>query len=326
MLRVGAMLICLASSIGLLACDGGGGPDPDVTGDGDGDGDAPGDGDGDGEPAPTAFVDVAVGYAHSCGLLDTGRTVCWGSDDHAQLQVPEGARFRALSASGDATCGIDDDGAVTCWGSLTDPPGAPDGPSLAGSFKDVAVGASHVCGIREDGTVSCNGPNYHNETAVPDGAYLWVSAGDRLTALVREDGRLLTVGDPFGPPYEFEPLPGQYFSSVSAQSGSVCGIRVNRTLACDWEASAGPTPPEGEYTQLEISMRGSQGCAVGADGAVRCFAELDDGGLLDVPTGAFAKVSVDGGHACALGKDGSVACWGDAEDPAALDVPDLAEL
>jgi len=87
-------------------------------------------------PGRTATA-IAVGYEHSCAILDNGQLRCWGRNDSGQLglgnittlgddeavssvaPVDLGAGRKAVNVSlgYDTTCVVLDDGATRCWGS-----------------------------------------------------------------------------------------------------------------------------------------------------------------------------------------------------------------
>ena len=76
-------------------------------------------------PSDPDFIDLTVGYAHSCGLHVDGSVTCWGAGletvigEHVLQSVPPTTSrdvFTEISASDYTTCGKRTDGSVTCWG------------------------------------------------------------------------------------------------------------------------------------------------------------------------------------------------------------------
>ena len=87
-----------------------------------------------------------------CGLRTGGTVTCWGSNQRALVDIPEG-RFTAVATGQAHACGIRIDGTVECWGS--DEWGQSSPPD--GYFSAVTAGDSNTCGLRADGTVTCWG-------------------------------------------------------------------------------------------------------------------------------------------------------------------------
>ena len=100
------------------------------------------------------FSEVAIGLFHTCGLRLDGSVKCWGHDwerfakrvapsgsivfalsmfgmewvhEAPRTDLPEGERFKGISAGSWHTCGLRQDGGVSCWGynqyGETSPPG-----------------------------------------------------------------------------------------------------------------------------------------------------------------------------------------------------------
>ena len=139
-----------------------------------------------------AFVQLAAGYYHTCGLTGAGKAFCWGRDDFGQLgddailagkPVPSAVdttglagddkAFAQLSATGANTCGITAQGKAFCWGDdgfgqlgndapLVDKP-IPTVVDMAGlaaddkAFVQIAAGSYHTCAITGFGQPYCWG-------------------------------------------------------------------------------------------------------------------------------------------------------------------------
>ncbi len=128
-----------------------------------------------------AFVQIAAGGFHSCGLTSQGTVFCWGSNLFGQLgrnstdtsssgtAAQVSGTYKALSAGRYSTCAITTAGAAVCWGKndygQIGAPGAPNmfiaPTAVAGGrtdFTAVTVGARHACAIAAAG-VYCWGSN-----------------------------------------------------------------------------------------------------------------------------------------------------------------------
>ncbi len=114
---------------------------------------------------------LAVGDTSACGVVQGGRTYCWGLDDHGLSgKVPERVlglpRMNKIALGRGHACGVTSDYEVYCWGrgdrgqlGLGDrlPRSA---PVLVPGLKhilSVAAGAEHTCALDNMGRVHCWG-------------------------------------------------------------------------------------------------------------------------------------------------------------------------
>ena len=86
-------------------------------------------------PAGKKFKRLAVGFLHSCGILESGDIECWG----------------AGTSAGDCKT------FATCGQAVSQP----------GPFVDLALGASNSCGMLESGKIKCWGSNSGGRSTPP---------------------------------------------------------------------------------------------------------------------------------------------------------------
>jgi alpha-tubulin suppressor-like RCC1 family protein len=142
-------------------------------------------------PAKKAFVRLAIGGYHTCGLTAQGVAYCWGDDNYGQLgnggtsqntQSPSPVDISTLSGNKVFvqltnnvyhTCGLTADGAAYCWGlddngqlgngaetgQNTQSPSRVDTSTLSGNkvFVQLSGGWNHTCGLTVDGVAYCWG-------------------------------------------------------------------------------------------------------------------------------------------------------------------------
>lgn len=88
-------------------------------------------------PAEPELVQITVGEAHACALLEAGRVYCWGKNDHGQL----GDGTKIHSQTPVAVVGLDD-------------------------ATHIAAGAHHTCAVRDGGRIGCWGRNDRQQVGI----------------------------------------------------------------------------------------------------------------------------------------------------------------
>jgi len=285
---------------------------------------------------PAGLVQVSLGDEDACMRFADGRLSCWGdrhcygrpsSHDHlilehhaSSLGLEEKVGPAAAVAAGFRHhCAIRRDGAVRCWGhnergQLGDgstwhrsEPVAVKGLTKA---REVALGRTHSCAIADSGLVLCWGSN--NQGQLGDG-----SMRDRSTAgavrYASAEAAPQPHDEPHGERFDLDAEPWRYTAKPAAKR---CG------------ADGGPQPPS-PVRELVADHR--QGCALHADGTVRCWglAQLTGDGTsgtryrdYDVrrtPVQALGvrdteQLCIGGLIGCARRRDGTVHCWGFKDD------------
>ncbi len=280
-------------------------------------------------PSPVGeWVEVAVGAAHICAVLEGGTTRCWGSNDRGQtgsgdgLWIPEPTDvavpfgLRGLTAGGRHSCGLDSTGNAWCWGAndlgqlgdgSTQDRSRPVRVATGGQFSEIVAGWEHTCAVRLDGRALCWGANAQGQSGI---------------GLASSEGV---------PPTPVDSKGG--LGTVAAGRAHGCAITTGGVAVCWGRGSTGalgsgtlvdsprPTRVSLPTTLHGISAGAEHTCAVDRDGLGWCWGDntfgqvgRDEKKLHGTPVlrdgGSLVSIGVGEGWTCALQNVGTVRCWG----------------
>ncbi len=275
---------------------------------------------------------ISAGEAHTCAVV-AGALRCWGRNESGQLGVDDftarvqpaavpalSSGVTAVAAGHDHTCALRS-GAALCWGNnqsgqlgdgqfgLRPVPGPVS--TLGSGVVGIAVGRFHSCALVSGGAVRCWGGNSVGQlgrggfqesrtpVAVPglDAGVRQVVANFQHACALLGNGGVQCWGDNF-----------------YGQIGDGTSLTRDRPTAVTGLGAG----------QAALGAGYLHGCAVGADGRVRCWGNNFDGQL---GNGEFTNrllprrvVGLGGGierigtgfqHSCAWSAAGGTRCWGD---------------
>ena len=248
-----------------------------------------------------AYVSLAAGAYHTCGVTAAGAAYCWGanrnevvgtaihpvvtgqlgsgSTEHQffPVAVAGGLSFARITAGWFHTCGLTSSGAAYCWGSGG--LGVADTvrrlvptPVVGGlTFQSISAGGTHTCALTATGTAYCWGANAHGQL------------GDGTTV-----GKLAPT-----------PVTGsRTFASIVAGGNTSCAV-VTGSIAFG----------AGGYCWGDNSLGGvGDGTTVSRSAPTNVnSSEL----LSGIVIGSLTASTFGGSsHACALTASGQARCWG----------------
>jgi len=229
-----------------------------------------------------AFVAIAAGYQHSCGVTQGAEAYCWGDNSSGQLGdgsninrllpvlVTGGLQFASITVGEFHSCGRTTANAAYCWGNngwgqLGDGSGRSntspvrvDGALL---LRTVRAGLQHTCGVTTGDAAFCWGDNQYSQL------------GDST-----DTNRLAPV-----------PVAGGHtFATVASGFFHSCAVSLDRTAHC-W------------------GYNGTGGLGDGSD--VDSPVPVTVAGGLLFKTGD-SNLASGGEHSCALSPAGDAYCWG----------------
>lgn len=258
--------------------------------------------------APVRYASVYAGGAHSCGLTETGRAYCWGSDAFGKLgrgvvrwwtsaaapgPVVGDQRFIQLALSGDHTCGLVADGSAWCWGynlygqlgngeldrddTLAFASGVPQPARVksAVAFDTLVTSAFSTCALDVEGAAYCWGWNVFGELGIG-------AVGERLGVDVRAEPVAVAGG------LRFRMLSRGIFHlcGVTYEGLAYCWGLNNRgqlgndvAEPCQWACSSRPVPVNTDLEFTAIAGGFEHTCALTSDGRAYCWGG-NGGGVL----------------------------------------------
>lgn len=195
-------------------------------------------------------IEVRVGDAHSCALVEGGAVRCWGLGS-----------FGRLGYGNIATIG--DDEAPSSAGNV----------DVGGTVVQLALGEEHTCALLEGGTVRCWGRSFYGQL------------GYGNTSSIGDDESPASAGDVDIGGVVVQISAGRHHTCAILDGGSVrcwgfdgLGYANDETIGNDeTPASAGDVDVGG--TAVQVGLGDSHTCVLLDTGAVRCWGAATSGQL-----------------------------------------------
>jgi alpha-tubulin suppressor-like RCC1 family protein len=246
-------------------------------------------------------ISVSAGNLHTCAILDTGATRCWGSGNDGRLgrgntstvlnptyvnPISLGNEVIAIESGRSHTCARLADGGIRCWGAgsfgrlgygNTDSIGDDELPSSVAELDlgvspyptALASGDAHTCALISNGEVRCWGANDFGQLGY---------------------GNTNAVGDDEDPSTAGAVALGNEAKAIAAGASHTCAVLVNGLVRCWGNGGSG---------RLGLANTDS----IGDDETPDSVASVQFGERA-VAIGAGSL------NTCALTSSGSVRCWG----------------
>jgi alpha-tubulin suppressor-like RCC1 family protein len=291
-----------------------------------------------GEVGSEAWVQLAAGGLHTCGLRDNGIVECWGKNDKGQSNPPADRRFNQITAGDSHSCGLQNDpnaGVPHCWGDNTYGI-VTDVPQVA--FQKLAAGGFHTCGLLLDGTAMCWGQNADGQcNVVPGEVYIDIAAGKQHSCAVRQDHTLYCWGEnecdqtgyPGGNIWE-RVWAGEEYSCALDNLGEITCWGSAPTAGCDYTEGTLDVPPtdpkdfDEPWVYADMSAGPYHACGLTTRQEVFCWGQAGQGATDINDDFLYVNVSAGGGyggeHTCALTTSNDILCegfdtWGQCSPP-----------
>ncbi|MBN2495420.1 MAG: hypothetical protein JXR96_12570 [Deltaproteobacteria bacterium] len=277
-------------------------------------------------------VSISAEGNHSCAIMDSGDTKCWGLNQNGQLG-DGGTSFQVLpvdvvglssaaveiSAEYRHTCALTGPGGVECWGGngsgqlgdgSTDESHSPvQVIGLPSDMIAVSSGSSHTCALDGSGGAMCWGANSYGQ----------LGDGTDVESHVPVDVDYLSSG----------------IIAISAGNWHSCAVTASLNVRC-WGynlfGQVGDGSNDNRFSPVDVidlstgvvAIAGgmSHSCAITAGRGVRCWGRNSDGQIGDgsnddttVPVdvvGLSDVLALASGHyhSCAVTEAGEAWCWG----------------
>ena len=299
----------------------------------------------EGENSASDSSVLALGYHHTCSILDNGTAICWGHDGYEQLgdggnsdrhvrpsepvSSSDGSTYRSIFSTHHRTCALTFSGSLFCWGQndwgesgdgTTNTYSSPTVPVMIPSNRSVVtvgMGEQHTCAILDDDSLMCWGRDQDGE--IGNGIEEDVAQYTPISIVIPTIRNAISVDG------------GHTNTCVLFDDGGImCWGKDHVGQNGDGGSSStthspgsNVALPEGR-SAIDLSVGAYHSCAVLDDFSITCwgwnaYGQIGDNTttdaispvLVQLPAGAKAT-DVDAGdhHTCAVLENGSVNCWG----------------
>lgn len=216
---------------------------------------------------------ISAGYAHTCGVIESGAGYCWGRDSGGELGRNDLAECGR--APGDAKC-------------MSAQPGPVTGPI---PFRAISAGLRLSCGVATDGLVFCWGSNARCEL----GTCKWSSAPIPIRIELPERASRIATGYLFACALT---VTGRAYCWGDNSLGQLGNPAADQST-CGRPGRCSPKPVEvvGGHRWARITATEQHACGITLDDEVFCWGAREDGRLGPQPGSEICSVATaEGPH------------------------------
>ena len=266
---------------------------------------------------------IAAGASHTVGLRKNGTVVAAGSNSYGERNVDSWRNIVAIAAGEYFTVGLKSDGTVVATGYNYDC------QCQTGKWSNIvaiAAGSGHTVGLKADGTVVATGDNGFGQCRAADWENistvccraaklrqsrlasvgrgdLLVAAGAEHTAVLRQDGTVIAVGDNHSGQCEVKSW--RNMVAIAVGYSHTVGLRKNGTVAAVGLNNYGQCEVADWKEITAIAAGNSHTVGLRADGTVVATGDNWDGQCDVEGWSEVVAIAVGYGHTVGLRADGS---------------------
>lgn len=287
--------------------------------------------------AGTAYLSIAKGPVHTCGITDSGKMKCWGFNylnslgdntgvDRLSPQVTNsGFTYGRVAVSFRKTCAVATNGILKCWGDSSWGGGSGlwgydvlSAVKLPFSFSKLEADFQTACGLTESGRLYCWGQNpffdpdqKKDRTAIaqidPGTLYSTFGAGSDTSCGLTLSGVIKCWGYSNSPNFLPQVVDGMnQYQKLSLSSSRWCGIQKNGNLRCGvgYPGTVSDLDVGVEYASIFASFGHYTYCGITTLGILKCDGDVVDAGV------NYKTISTKN-HTCGITESDDLKCWGE---------------
>ena len=261
---------------------------------------------------------LAVGLNHTCYILNSGNSTCYGSNDYGESTNYAGGDAVSVAAGARSTCYLLSSGNSTCYGD-TACTGIGSCQGASGEATNYAGGNAiavsegvfgTVCYVLRNGNSTCYGTNaYGSAVNYAGGNAISVYAGGTKTCYLLDNGNVTCYGAGGG----WSSYDGSDAIAVSVGIDNTCVLLANGSSQCaGYGFGSSPATPYSGLDVVGLTAGGDGNCRLLDSGNSTCYGDYwysGDAGPVENYGGGNAVLASEGYlHSCYVLSNGNSHC------------------